>query len=162
MKKLTSFIPKNKIKACLFDFDGVFTDNYVYIDEKGGEMIKCTRYDGFGIASLRKASIFTAIISTEIKDIAKRRGEKLKIPCYNNISNKLEFAISLLEDNLLSLDECAFVGNDVNDLDLLKEVLLPICPPNSHETLLLHDSFYTTALDGGSGCVREVADFLTK
>ena len=87
--------------------------------------------------------------------------EKLGIPCFNKIKNKLMFASSLLSDNHISLDQCAFVGNDINDVPLLENVLLPICPPNSHISLLTNQNFFVTRLEGGSGCVREVSDFLT-
>ena len=147
------------IKAVLFDFDGVFTDNSVWVDENGCEYVKCSRYDGFGISALHSAGIFTCVLTTETKPLASLRCQKLRLQCFDSLNNKLAFASQILEQHSIDFSNTVFVGNDINDLELLSRVGLPIVTPDSH--LSVHsDDFYVTSCHGGHGCVREVADFI--
>jgi 3-deoxy-D-manno-octulosonate 8-phosphate phosphatase (KDO 8-P phosphatase) len=161
MKTIQDFRALNQIKACLFDFDGVFTDNTVLIDEAGGELVRCSRIDGYGIESLKKKSILTAIISSEAKPNVLFRSQKLGITCFHNTADKVKTASAFLADNNLMFNQCAFVGNDINDITLLEHVLFPICPPNAHPAVISLDLIYLTRTPGGLGCVREVCDLLT-
>ena len=161
MKQLESFNKYDAIKIIFLDFDGVFTDNKVFVDEQGREMVCCSRYDGFGIDYLKSLGIIVAVLTTETKPIASLRCEKLKINCFDSLQNKLDFAAEFVRDHSASLSECAFMGNDMNDLELLKRVLLPIVTIDCHPSV--HDSsFYVTILPGGSGCIRELADHFLK
>jgi 3-deoxy-D-manno-octulosonate 8-phosphate phosphatase (KDO 8-P phosphatase) len=160
MKPLSSFNLKHQIKACLFDFDGIFTDNFVYVDEDGRELTRCSRYDGFGITSLKASNIFVAILTTEAKMIASRRAQKLSIPCFDNVPDKLLRAQEILDPLSINLHQCAYAGNDINDIGLLTKVLLPISPPDANLQVLSLEKIYITESRGGVGCVREICDFL--
>ena len=99
MIDLCNFCFASEIKAVLFDFDGVFTDNSVLIDENGSELVKCSRYDGFGLSALKSVGIFTCVLTTETKPLARLRCNKLNLNCYDSLDDKLSFAIELLESH---------------------------------------------------------------
>ena len=80
-----------KIKIIFFDFDGVFMDNYVYVDSNGTETVKCSRFDGFGQSALGDIGIDNFILSTECNNVVAKRAEKLKIKYFKCTDNKLEF-----------------------------------------------------------------------
>lgn len=145
------------IKAIFFDFDGVFTDNNVYITEHGSEIVRCSRYDGYGLAYLRSKSLFLSVISSEVVPLASLRCKKLGIHCFQPIKDKLEFAIKYLDEISIGLDQLCFMGNDINDLPLLKACAFPVIPSDAHSSLLSED-FFVTKTSGGCGCVRELAD----
>ena len=71
----------SNIKLVFFDFDGVFTDNFVYVDDQGNEQVRCFRSDGLGLKRLKDMGILCYIISSEINDVVVKRSEKLNIPC---------------------------------------------------------------------------------
>ena len=145
------------IKAIFFDFDGVFTDNNVYITEQGFEIARSSRYDGYGLSYLRSKSILVTVISSEVVPIASLRCKKLGINCFQPVQDKLAFATKYLSENDLSLDQLCFMGNDINDLSLLNACALPVIPSDAHRSLLDHH-FYVTKASGGCGCIRELAD----
>ena len=92
MKSLHDYPSPSSIKLIFFDFDGVFTDNSVLVDENGMEFIRCSRYDGFGLKALDNIGIKSIILTTETKPLARRRSEKLNIECHDSIVDKLSFA----------------------------------------------------------------------
>ena len=160
MKHLSEFNNKEIIKLVLYDFDGVFTDNNVIVDEKGHESVFCSRYDGYGIEKLREKSISQFVITSEIKPIANRRCEKLGITCINNVKSKLIESEKIIKNLNLKYENVCFIGNDINDIDLLDKVGFPIKTIDSHPELN-NRGYFSTKIFGGKGCVRELADFLT-
>jgi YrbI family 3-deoxy-D-manno-octulosonate 8-phosphate phosphatase len=148
-----------KIKFIAFDFDGVFTDNKVFVDETGHEMVRCSRLDGIGIARLNKIGVKSIIISSEKNHVVQARANKLKIECFNNIQDKrsifLDYCKSLNIDPLHS----AFVGNDINDIEVLKVAGISIgvkdCMPEIEEYL-----DFKLSRKGGDGAVREICDLI--
>jgi len=159
MKQLCSFPHKNSIRLVFLDFDGVFTDNKVHLDESGQEYVTCCRYDGFGLSSLIKKDILPIVLTTETKPLARYRCSKLKIMCHDCVEDKYSLALQLLKSMQLSLNQAAFLGNDINDLKLLESVAFPIVTPDSNISVQ-KDRFYVTSYSGGNGCVREVCDYL--
>ena len=108
-----------KIRLVAFDFDGVFTDNMVYVLQDGTEAVRCHRGDGIGLQKLKKIGIETVIISTEANPVVSARARKLKIRCYQDCRDKRKMLESLAQRLGISLDEVAFVGNDpLHDLAL--------------------------------------------
>ena len=81
----------NKVKAVVFDFDGVFTNNKVIVSEEGRESVICNRSDGIGIEKLRKLNIPMIIISTEQNPVVSMRADKLKLPVKHGVKNKKIF-----------------------------------------------------------------------
>jgi 3-deoxy-D-manno-octulosonate 8-phosphate phosphatase (KDO 8-P phosphatase) len=159
MKPLSTFLFASSIKIAFFDFDGVFTDNYVYVDQSGRESVRCSRYDGFGISLLKSSGIVPMVISTETNCVVKMRCEKLQIECYSGVSNKLSLATDIVRQQGFTLDKCSFMGNDINDIALLDSVLLPVIPANPYP-ILKSKQYYSTQVKAGKGCVRELCEFL--
>ena len=114
------------IQAIAFDFDGVFTDNRVYVMQTGEEAVVCDRSDGMGISMLRKAGIPLIIISTEKNPVVAVRAAKLNIDVLQGIENKLPVLSQWAAENQLSIEQVAFIGNDINDVDCLNAVGLGI------------------------------------
>ncbi len=148
-----------KIKLVAFDFDGVLTDNAVYVSEDGSETVRCFRGDGIGLRKLEKHGIAAIIISTETNPVVSARSRKLKIPCVQGCEDKVAALESICKERGIMLDETAFVGNDVNDLECLKRVGLPIVVNDAHPDVLPH-ARYRTRLGGGRGAVREICDLV--
>jgi len=149
------------IKLIAFDFDGVFTDNYVYTNDRGEEMVKSSKLDGFGLNKLDKLGIKKIILSTETNETVKKRAEKLNIDCKYGLAHKEDQLKEISLDQKIDLKNIAFVGNDINDINSLKICGLPIVVRDSHpETIIF--AKYVTVLKGGNGAVREVCDIIEK
>ena len=145
------------IKLIAFDFDGVFTDNAVYISQEGIEMVRCTRADGMGLEKLARLGIQKIVISTESNPVVQIRCRKLKIDCRDGCDDKLAVLTEELERRDVELHQVAFVGNDINDVPCLEVVGLPIIVQDAHPDVA-RTGFYRTVRRGGQGAVREVCD----
>lgn len=150
-----------RIKLVVFDFDGVFTDNTVYVSEDGKESVRCWRSDGIGLRKLDKLGIASAIISTEANSVVVERSKKLRIRCIHNCSDKLKTLNELADELNVKLSEIAFVGNDINDSSVLGEVALPIVVADAHEDVV-HLARLKTSRAGGYGAVREICDLFER
>jgi 3-deoxy-D-manno-octulosonate 8-phosphate phosphatase (KDO 8-P phosphatase) len=146
-----------RTRMVAFDFDGVFTDNMVYVFEDGSEAVRCSRSDGLGLEKLKKLGIETVIISTEANPVVSARARKLKIQCVQNCEDKRAVLQEIAHEKGISLTEIAFVGNDINDLPCLECVALPIVVHDAHRDVLA-TARYQTKSPGGNGAVREVCD----
>lgn len=145
------------IRLIAFDFDGVFTDNMVYVFEDGREAVRCIRSDGIGLSKLTSVGVATVIISTETNPVVGARSRKLGIHCVQGCSDKRSALDNLASEMGLALAQVAFVGNDVNDLPCLVAVGLPIAVKDAHPDVLPY-ARYQTRTPGGHGAVREVCD----
>lgn len=145
------------IRLVAFDFDGVFTDNMVYVFEDGREAVRCTRSDGLGLSKLKGLGVAAVIISTETNPVVGARSRKLAIQCVQSCADKRAALDGLVADLGISLAQVAFVGNDINDLPCLTSVGLPIVVRDAHPDVVPH-ARYQTHTPGGRGAVREVCD----
>jgi 3-deoxy-D-manno-octulosonate 8-phosphate phosphatase (KDO 8-P phosphatase) len=150
-----------RVRLVAFDFDGVFTDNTVYVFGDGREAVRCCRSDGIGLRKLDQLGIRHVIISTETNPVVTARGDKLKIRCLQGCEDKRQTLDGLLAEFGLSLTQVAFVGNDVNDLPCLSCVGLPIVVQDAHPDVIPYACYRTTAR-GGEGAVREVCDLFER
>ena len=148
------------VRAVVFDFDGVFTDNNVYVAQDGKEMVKCSKYDGIGLKNLETKGIGKIVISSEKNPLVRARCKKIGIECYDSVQNKFSVLQELIKNQNLNFSQVAFMGNDINDLECLSEVGLPIVVKDCHPKLLKLARYVTETL-GGYGAVREVCDHLT-
>ena len=146
-----------KIRLIGFDFDGVFTDNLVYVFEDGAEAVRCSRGDGIGLQKLKHLGIESVIISTESNPVVSARARKLQIRCVQNCADKRKALEHIADEIGISLDEVAFVGNDINDLPCLTCVALPIVVQDAHRDVI-ELALYQTKNPGGCGAVREICD----
>ena len=145
------------IKAIAFDFDGVFTDNRVYVTQTGEEAVVCDRSDGMGISMLRKAGIPLVIISTEKNPVVSVRAAKLHMDVLQGIENKLPVLNQWAAENQLSIGQVAFIGNDINDVDCLNAAGVGIAVADAYPVAVDAADFVLTK-KGGEGAVREIAD----
>ena len=122
----------SEIKLFCTDIDGVWTDGSMYYSEKGDELKKFHTYDSAGVLFLRELGIKTAIITSEKTQIVKRRADKLGIKnVFQGVSNKLSVCEQLCLKNNLNFSNIAYIGDDLNDMSLLKKVGLSACPNNA-------------------------------
>ena len=145
------------IKYIFTDFDGVLTDNKVFVSSDGTETVICNRSDGIAINGLKKFGIRVIIISTETNQVVKVRGDKLEIETYFGISNKKEFLKDFIFKNKFDIEKILYVGNDINDLGAINLLKLSACPSDSHNEVKKNVS-YILNTKGGDGVLREVAE----
>ncbi|HZR26897.1 MAG TPA: HAD hydrolase family protein [Vicinamibacterales bacterium] len=150
-----------RIKLVVFDFDGVFTDNTVYVSQDGVESVRCWRGDGLGVAKLKEAGIDAVILSTETNPVVTARAKKLAMRCIQGCADKLAMLHTIAADAKVTLDDIAFVGNDINDLACLEAVGAPIVVRDAHPDVV-RPNFHRTKADGGRGAVREVCDLIVE
>ena len=149
-----------KIELIVYDFDGVMTDNRVYVDQNGNEMVQVNRADGLGISEIKKIGIQQIIISTEQNPVVSARAHKLGIPCLQGIDNKKEALKNYCKKISIDLKNVVFVGNDINDIEAMKTVGFIFCPVDAHEKVrLISNNILKTK--GGNGIIRELFDILT-
>ncbi|MDZ7831118.1 MAG: acylneuraminate cytidylyltransferase [Desulfobacterales bacterium] len=149
----------DKIDGIVFDFDGVFTDNRVFIDEKGNEGVNCSRSDGWGMAEMRRAGIPMVVISTEKNPVVAARCKKLNIEYVHGVDDKLRELNRWATAQQAVLKNLIYLGNDVNDLDCLKNVGCPVVVKDAHPDAQTHASIILKA-NGGNGAIRELADLI--
>ena len=149
------------IKLVIFDFDGTFTNGKVSFDSNGNIIKDYNVKDGKGILLLQKKNIKTCIITGYKKTNSFTSiANHLNIDyIFDNIENKVDTITKLLEKLNITFDETCYMGDDVNDLDLLKLVKYSGCPKDAVEDCLNIVDFISKK-NGGEGCVREFCDFI--
>ncbi len=145
------------VRLVAFDFDGVFTDNMVYVFEDGREAVRCSRADGLGLRKLDRFGIQSVILSTEVNPVVTARSRKLGIRCLQGCENKPAALEQVLAEGGFSPAQAAFVGNDENDSGCLRLVAFPIVVRDAHPAVI-RLARYQTEARGGYGAVREVCD----
>lgn len=165
--KCNDLLPRwHELHSIVFDFDGIFTNNKVYLSEDGKESIRCDRADGLGLDMLRKFkieknwSVETFILSKERNPVVLKRAEKIKVKCFHSIDNKAAYLAKYLEslankgtdwnDKRKGL---VYLGNDLNDLEAINLAGFSVCPCDSHEIILKSCNMVLNK-KGGEGFVR--------
>ena len=147
------------LDAIVFDFDGVHTDDFVYVDQEGVETVRVKRGDGMGIGLLKDAGLTLLILSTEKNPVVQARAKKLGITAITGKANKAEALLEWLSTHKLDPSRVAYVGNDVNDKGCLEMVGWPIVVQDAHDDVKLLARL-TLESRGGEGAVRELADLV--
>ena len=154
---MNSLLSINSIDAFVFDFDGVLTNNLVYINQNGEESVSCSRSDGLAFDVLRKLKIPAYIISTEHNLVVTERAKKLKIKAIQGVNDKVKAIKKFSKDNTYSLKKIVYIGNDLNDFKAMKLCGFSVCPSDSHsEIKKIADIVLKT--QGGEGIVRELLE----
>lgn len=151
----------DEIDAFVFDFDGVLTNNLVFVDENGKESVTCSRSDGLAFDVLRKIKKPTFILSTEENDVVKARAKKLKISTIQGVSNKEEEIKELANENQFNLKKTLYMGNDLNDYMAMQLCGYRACPADSHPKIKLISNICLKK-NGGNGVVRELLEEVLK
>tara|TARA_B100001750_G_scaffold174264_1_gene142450 strand:- start:93 stop:569 length:477 start_codon:yes stop_codon:yes gene_type:complete len=147
------------IKLIVYDFDGVMTNNKVYIDQNGNEMVQVNRGDGLGVAEIKKLGIQQLIISTEENPVVSVRANKLDIPFLQGVANKKYALTDYCQKKDIQNLQVAYVGNDINDKDAMAITGFSFCPADAHETIK-EISNHVLKRNGGDGVIRELLDLI--
>ncbi len=147
------------IRLVVLDFDGVLTDNTVYVSQDGVESVRCWRSDGLGLQKLAALGIQCVILSTETNPVVSMRAAKLRLPCRQGEADKGAALREIVAERQCALAETAYVGNDINDADCFRLVGLPVAVADAHPDVVPLAALRTRA-PGGRGAVREFCDLL--
>lgn len=156
-------LDKKKIKLFLCDVDGTLTDGGMYYSNSGDELKKFNTRDGMGFQLLREAGIKTGIITSEDTRIVANRAKKLKVDFLyqsKRDGGKLAVAHEICQQLDITLDEVAYIGDDVNCVKLLKAVGVKACPADACEEVKVIENIHIMTKNGGEGCVREMIDHI--
>jgi len=156
--------PEREIKLVLSDVDGVLTDSGMYYSEKGDELKKFNTRDGMGFRLLKENGIKTGIITSEETDIVTRRAKKLKVDyLYQGKRNgdKLAAVKEICEKEGILLENIAYIGDDLNDLQAMHYVGFTACPKDAADEVKAYCD-YILPRKGGEGVVRAFVELLLK
>ncbi len=151
----------NNIKVIIFDFDGVFTNNYATVDSEGKESVIINRSDGIGINILKINNYKLFIVSSEKNKVVMARSKKLKIKCHHGVKNKYLVINKISKMLNISLNHFMYVGNDINDYKAMMSVGYRVCTNDSHK-LIKNISHTILKSKGGEGITREIVENLFK
>ena len=152
-----------KIKLFLTDVDGVLTDAGMYYTESGDEFKKFNTHDGMGLMLLKEKGVKRGFITTENTKIVERRAAKLKMDYLyqgKGFGSKLEAALEICEKEGINIKDVAYVGDDVNCIELLKAVGIAACPANALPPVKAIPGIIHLNKSGGDGAVREFIDMI--
>lgn len=147
------------LRLIAFDFDGVFTDGKVVMNENGKESVICSRKDTLRFPELKALGIILVVISRERNSIVAARCRKMEIECLQGVDDKLSALSHLLDSRAIPSTATAFVGDDINDLDCLRFVGLSFTVADGHEKCRAAADYVTTR-KGGDHAVREICDLI--
>ena len=151
----------SKIKLFLSDVDGVLTDAGMYYTESGDEFKKFSTYDGMGFQLLQKTGVKVGIITSEDRDLNRRRAKKLGLDFdFHGTKDKLQIVTDLCKKENIFLKEVAYVGDDVNCFELLSNIGFAACPNNAVEKIKLIPNIIQLEKNGGEGVVREFIELI--
>ena len=148
----------NEIKLILTDIDGVWTDGGMYYDQTGNEWKKFHTYDSAGVLFAHRAGIPVGIVTGEVTRVVERRADKLKVDyLFQGVSDKLAVAGRLCRELGISLDNVAYIGDDLNDVELLERVGIAGVPASAPRYIR---RLSTVSLEkkGGEGVFREFVE----
>lgn len=146
---------KDLPKLILTDIDGVWTDAGMYYDQTGNEWKKFSTYDSAGVLFAHIMNIPVGIVTGEETNIVKRRAEKLKIDyLFQGIKNKQEIVTKLCVDLKINMSDVAYIGDDINDIEVLKNVGWSACP-SSAPLYIQKTVKQVLTKKGGEGAFRE-------
>ena len=154
---MNSKLSVRAIDLIVYDFDGVMTDNRVIIFQDGTEAVIVNRADGLGVDYFRGLGIPQLILSTETNPVVNARAAKLRIEVINSCKDKKLALEDYCIQHGYNLSRVVYIGNDLNDLEVMKIVGFPIAPTDAHPKIKRLSKLVTKA-KGGEGVVKEVSD----
>jgi 2-dehydro-3-deoxyphosphooctonate aldolase (KDO 8-P synthase) len=154
---------KRDIKLFLTDVDGVLTDAGMYYSENGDELKKFNTHDGMGLQLIRQSGIKTGIITSENTKMVERRFNKLKLDYLyqgKHEGGKLASVQEICKKEGITLEEVAYIGDDINCLELLSNVGWAACPVDALDEIKKIPGIVQMKKKGGEGCVREFIELI--
>jgi len=158
MDSRLSFRAKN-VDLIVYDFDGVMTDNRVIIFQDGTEAVIVNRSDGLGVERFCRFNIPQLILSTETNPVVKARAAKLHLEVIASCKDKKIALENYCAQKGYDLNRVIYVGNDLNDLEVMRVVGFPIAPADAHPKIKKIAKLITEA-KGGKGVIKELSDYL--
>jgi YrbI family 3-deoxy-D-manno-octulosonate 8-phosphate phosphatase len=146
-------------KLLVLDFDGVLTDNRVFVLEDGKEAVACDRGDGMGIELLRAAGLRIAVISKETNEVVSSRCRKLRIECHHGVEGKRAVLDEVIRRHDVRLDQVLYVGNDINDLECMRHAGFAVAVADARPEVL-READLILQRAGGKGAIRELSDLI--
>lgn len=151
----------SKIKIFLSDVDGVMTDTGMYYTENGDEFKKFCTYDGMGMKLLQKSGIKVGILTSEERVLNRRRAKKLGLDFdFHGAIDKLQIVKELCKREKITLNEVAYIGDDINCFELLSNVGIAACPNNAVVKIKSIPKIIHLQKNGGEGVVREFVELI--
>ncbi len=151
-------MPK-KVRLLVMDFDGVLTDNRVWVGEDGREMVAANRSDSLGLYILRQAGVETLVLSMETNPVVAARCKKMKVDFIQGVNEKADVLQKLLADRHIDPAEVVYVGNDVNDLSCFPLVGWAVAVADAMPAVAAKADHILTQ-PGGHAAVRELCDLI--
>lgn len=148
---------RNEIDLIVYDFDGVMTDNRVFVLQDGSEAVIVNRADGLGASRFHRLGIPQLILSTEANPVVKARAEKLRIKAIASCDDKKIALEGYCAQKGFDLGRVVYVGNDLNDLEAMRSVGYPVAPRDAHAEVHKVAVLITKA-KGGGGVINELCD----
>ena len=149
-----------QIKAMFFDVDGVLTDGKIIYDDTGRETKQFNVKDGYIISHLKKAGILVGIITGRDSKVVSNRAAELKLDfCHQGIMDKHAVFEKIVQFHKLKKKQVAYIGDDINDLNILRDCGLSACPADALEYVKTEVDVVTSA-KGGQGVAREISDLI--
>jgi YrbI family 3-deoxy-D-manno-octulosonate 8-phosphate phosphatase len=155
---LLALVPE-RTALLVLDFDGVMTDDRVYVDQDGREMVACSRGDGLGLTLLRREGVPVLVLSTEQNPVVAARCRKVKVECIQGCDDKVTELRRLLEARGIPAERTVYVGNDLNDLGPMRLAGCSLAPSDAHP-LAKKAARGVLSRPGGHGAVRETAEMI--
>ena len=149
------------IKLLVLDFDGVLTDNRVWVNQDGVESIAANRSDSYGLGLLRKAGVESVVISKETNPVVAARCKKMNIPYLQGIDDKEKALKDLLAEKGIDSSQVVYIGNDVNDLPGFRVAGWSVAVADALPEVI-READYVLSNPGGRGAVRELCDLILK
>lgn len=150
----------SKIKLFATDVDGVLTDGGLFYSEEGLALKKFHVKDGMAVKLLRDYGIETAIITSDYMQMPIKRAERLRIKyCYIGTWEKLEKLKEICDELNITLNECAYIGDDINDLEVIQKVGVSFAPSDAVNTIKKNVDIICET-PGGRGAFREAAEYI--
>lgn len=149
-----------EIKMFLTDCDGCLTDGGMYYSEQGDELKKFNTHDGMGFALMKQKGIITGIVTSENVDLNRRRAEKLKLDILEvGCKDKATAVKRICEERNIDLSNVCYVGDDINDLEVIKMVGFGCCPADALPEVK-EVAKYVSRAKGGNGVIREICNYV--
>ena len=149
----------DQISLVVLDFDGVFTDNRVWVDSDGRELVAASRADGMGLSELRQTGVKVAVLSSETDPVVAARCRKLDLPLQQGVIDKEPALKDLLNEYAVDSAQAVYLGNDVNDIPCFQHVGCAVVVADAHPKALEHADLILRR-SGGKGAIRELCDMI--
>jgi YrbI family 3-deoxy-D-manno-octulosonate 8-phosphate phosphatase len=146
-----------QVDLVVFDFDGVMTDDRVWVDQAGHESVAVSRSDGMGISLMRKADVPMVVLSTESNPVVSARCRKLDLPVVQGLSDKPMALRQLIQERQVDPSHVVYLANDINDLPCFPLIGCAVVVADAHPRVLSQADVILTRT-GGHGAVRELCD----